>query len=247
MRLIKPDANRRIALEGVAQPVPRPVDIDATQAGFKALRTLRIYRFPEGTHIDGHAEEDEVFIVVLQGTIELHIRTAEGKELPCTLAAPHDSSNPVACAAYLPVHGQYALRACTGADVAYMRATPKGTRPAASFTVDAAASARSPAPALLDVGPHAERLRLRLFRLAGSPAAASRVELSAGGSMPDGALLHVRVQAQGQDQGAGPMLHMDGRRESLKDWDTIVLPAGARVALGGANGADALALLVWAE
>ncbi len=49
----------------------RPVDIDQSQTGFANLRSLRIYRFDAGSVIDGHAEEDEVFVVVMAGSVEL--------------------------------------------------------------------------------------------------------------------------------------------------------------------------------
>jgi len=95
MKLIKPDQDRRIEIPGVPHPVRRPVDIDQSKTGFKNLRTLRIYRFDPGSVIDGHAEEDEVFIIILAGSAELAI-SAEGKEYsPITLsAAPSTQSSP---------------------------------------------------------------------------------------------------------------------------------------------------------
>jgi hypothetical protein len=242
MRLIKSDADRRISLPGVPEPVPRPVDIESAQTGFRLLRTLRVYRFPQGTHIDGHAEEDEVYIAVLSGAIELVIRTAAGDESRYELAAPESSASAVACVAYLPVHGEYQLTARTDADVAYARATPQGARPAASFPIRATTEAPPGSPVLLDLRSHAERLRLQLLRIS-DRARQSRMDLFDGGASADGALLHVRSK----NNGARLAVVADGRREKLHDGDTVAIGAGERAALEGGFGTDVLGMLVWAE
>jgi len=249
MRLIKPDASRRITLPGVSKAVPRPVDIEAAQTHFQLLRTLRIYRFAQGSRIEGHAEEDEVYIAVLAGTIKLVIHGAAGAGHRYELAAPEaSSSSATACVAYLPVHGEYVLTALTDADVAYVRATPHGTRAAASFAIDAAARAsRAPtasrtSPVILDLRSHAERLRLQLLRVSAT-GADSRLDLFGGGASADGALLHVRSK----DNGAQVAVVTNGERENLHDWDTVAIGAGERAALESGSGADVLGLLVWAE
>lgn len=242
MRLIKPDANRRIALPGVAEPVPRPVDIEAAQIGFKLLRTLRIYRFAQGTHIEGHAEEDEVYIAVLAGSIELVIRTAVGTESRYVLAAPDASSSAARCVAYLPVHGEYVLTAQADADVAYARATPRGARPPASFTIDAAPATRTASPVILDLLLHAERLRLQLLRVSGRTVDL-RANLFGGGLGADGALLHVRSSRNG----AQIAVVANGQRETLHDGDTVAIGADERATLESGPGTDVLGLLVWAE
>jgi 5-deoxy-D-glucuronate isomerase len=123
MILIKPDKNRRIEIPGVPAPVERPVDIDQALTGFTSLRTLRIYRFEAASVVEGHAEEDEVFIVLLSGSAELTMsdELASGSaspdpSYPVTLSAPGIASG-VACAAYLPPGGAYKLVAITNAEV----------------------------------------------------------------------------------------------------------------------------------
>ncbi len=71
MKLIKADPNRRVEIAGLPVAPRRPVDIDKSHTGFARLRSLRIYRFDVDSVIDGEAEEDEVLIVVMAGSIEL--------------------------------------------------------------------------------------------------------------------------------------------------------------------------------
>ena len=242
MRLIKPDANRRITLPGVPEPVPRPVDIESAQTGFQLLRTLRIYRFAQGTRIEGHAEDDEVYIAVLAGTIKLVIHAAAGAGYRYELTAPEEASNATACVAYLPAQGEYQLTALTDADVAYVRATPRGARPAASFAIDAAPALRPASPVILDLRLHAERLRLQLLRVSGRTVDL-RANLFGGGLGADGALLHVRSKRNG----AQIAVVANGQRETLHDGDTVAIGADERAALESGPGADVLGLLVWAE
>ncbi|MBV8740679.1 MAG: 5-deoxy-glucuronate isomerase [Sinobacteraceae bacterium] len=242
MRLIRPDARRTISLPGVAQPVPRPVDIDNAQTGFRILRTLRIYRFQPGTQIEGHAEEDEVFIVVLQGEIELEMRAHGSADCRTTLAAPAHAPDGIACAAYLPLRGEYLLTAQTDADVAYARATPKEARPAASFTPDALGDSPAGLRVILDLRSPAERLRVQIIR-APECGGISRAELFEGGVCPGEALLHVRT-----DEAGGPFaVIVNGHRQTLQSWDTVAIGPGERAALDGDPGSNFTALLVWGE
>jgi 5-deoxy-D-glucuronate isomerase len=162
MILLKPDHDRRIEIPGVARPVRRPVDIDRSLTNFSVLRTLRIYRFEKDSVIEGHAEEDEVFIVVLSGSIELTMSVDPlEKGSPVILAAP-DGSGAVACAAYLPRHAAYTLIPQTDADIAYARASPASDRMPKVFSSKPRPDS-SGVHLLLDEKTHAERLLLRLL------------------------------------------------------------------------------------
>ena len=103
----------------------RPVDIDQSQTGFAVLRSMRIYQFRAGSPIDGHAEEDEVFIVVLAGSVQLTMSECETSEssLQSSVSAV-GSAKGDPCVAYLPPNGSYRLTPTTDVEVAYMRVTP---------------------------------------------------------------------------------------------------------------------------
>ncbi|MEP6645406.1 MAG: hypothetical protein ABJA69_12965, partial [Acidobacteriaceae bacterium] len=90
MKLLKADHNRRLEIPGVPNLVRRPVDIDKSQTGFANLRSLRIYRFDADSVINGHAEEDEVFIVGMAGSVELAMSEHDSIEgaRPVTLSTP---------------------------------------------------------------------------------------------------------------------------------------------------------------
>lgn len=238
MKVLKPDFTRRIALPGVPQPVPRPVDIDSALTGFTALRTLRIYRFEAASVIEGHAEEDEVLIIVLEGTIDLTMRAARQPEVDFRLTAPAPGA---ASVAYLPVHGEYRLTARSAADVAYLRATPAGPgRSPAAFDVQAARAADGILGTVLTVGAHAERLRLQIF--AGEAGAAgARCVPCPQGALAGGTLLHLRLA------GAGAAARIEGAVEPLQSWDTVALERGERPVLSVAPGAFVLGVLSWAE
>ena len=163
-RLFKADHARRIELAGVG-PTARPVDIDQAQTGFDALRTLRIYRFEPPATVHGHAEEDEVFIVVLSGEIELQVRSEHwqrsDERFILTAGA---TAAAVACAAYLPPHAGYALTPRSAADVAYVRALPTGARPPAIFSTTPR-EALSGSRVLLEPRSHAQRLRCQIWQI----------------------------------------------------------------------------------
>jgi hypothetical protein len=239
-RLLKADHARRIELEGVG-PAPRPVDIDQEQTGFSALRTLRVYRFDPPAVIRGHAEEDEVFIVVLGGVIDLKIRSAHWSrsDESFNLKAA-DGTDSVVCAAYLPPHAEYALTPRTTADVAYVRALPVGGRSPAVF---AAKTHRDGAgrQLLLDESSHAERLRLKLWRLDTRAAAAALVP--ANRPVADGdALIHVRSTPDHVLTVEAPGL----AGVALDSWDTVAVAAGERPEIRLAPGSSALGLVVTA-
>ena len=124
MRIIKADHHRTLSLAGVPEPVYRPVDVDRTQTGFSVLRSLRIYRFDAGSVIDGHAEEDEVLMVILRGSVQLTMSEHDlGESSPRFSLSAAGSSDRDASAAYLPPNGAYRLVPLSDAEVAYARAT----------------------------------------------------------------------------------------------------------------------------
>ena len=237
-KLFKADHGRRIELEG-AGAAARPVDIDQALTGFAVLRTLRIYHFEPPAVIKGHAEEDEVFIVVLEGEIELQMRSAHwsSSKSRFTLEAA-DNSESVACAAYLPPHAEYSLTPRSGADVAYARALPTQSRAPAVFLTSPHRSNTSPR-LLLDPSVYAERLRLQLWY---AEANENAVDMAPAARSPEisETLIHVRsaptravtVEARG----------LSGM--TLDSWDTIGLSAGERPMLRVAARSSAMSLIV---
>ena len=165
MQLIKADHERRLELPGVPDPVRRPVDIDRSRTAFLNLRSLRIYRFDAQSVIDGHAEEDEVFVVVLAGSVEFSVQEAnsEGEWRHFTLSAVTGSGT-YAFVAYLSPHSAYQLTPQTDADVAYARATPVGGRPSTVFSTSVPTNAGG-ASVLFEETAYAQRLQLRLVQI----------------------------------------------------------------------------------
>jgi hypothetical protein len=217
MKLIKADHNHRLQIPGVPDPVLRPVDIDKAKTGFETLRSLRIYRFDAGSVIDGHAEEDEVMIVLLAGSIELTLidEEAGGSAQTYTLSAVTEKQG-APCAAYLPPLAAYHLVALTDADVAYARATPADGPPYRVFN------------ALEEEVTYPRLLRLRI------------VELGAGSTQPlpatnAEALLHIKTNGVVTVAGA-----------TLASWDTLAIAPGESPVLHVAEGSSALVLIVQA-
>ena len=240
MKILKADHGRLIEISGVRGPVPRPVDIDQSNTGFATLRTLRIYTFAAGALIEGHAEEDEVFLVVLSGTVELTLvpPPGGGAEMVQTLCAPEISgqAGEHACAAYLPPHSGYRLLPATQADVAYARATPSENRPATIFR-SAAVSAGNGAHLLLEQTSHAQHLQLRLLSIDASSAS---VDVPAT-SLPAGCetLLHVRTLPP-----SGGATLLSANPAPLASWDTVVCAPGESPSLAIGIGATASLLVV---
>ena len=244
---IKPDKNRRIDIPGVPAPVERPVDIDQAVTGFTSLRTLRIYRFEAASVIEGHAEEDEVFIVLLSGSAELTMsdELASGSaspdpSYPVTLSAPGIASG-VACAAYLPPGGAYKLVAKTIAEVAYARATPSGSLPPKVFF----SSARRTSPGVtlvLEEVTYAERLRVRLVQINTQQNDAEFVPASELDASSE-ALVHVRTLPP---FGVITMHTAEAGSVVLDSWDTVSIAPGDDPAFHVALGSHVLALIVFA-
>lgn len=229
MKIIQPDHTRRIPIDGVPEPVRRPVDIDQSITGFRHLRTLRIYRFDPGSVIDGHAEEDEVFIVVLAGSIELTV-SGKGAEVGPTLLEAPQAGALGNCAAYLPAGGTYRLVARTEADIAYARATPVGSRAPKIFK-----SLPSP-DSYLDETSYAEKLQLRLIPVGSS-------QESAIVTADSETLIHLKSERE-----TGVLVSIQGSPEiDVKSWHTVALSVPEHCSLRVSSGGIALALIVSAR
>ncbi len=243
MMVIKPDRERRISIAGVLDPVRRPVDIDQSRTGFAALRTLRIYRFDKDSVIEGHAEEDEVYIVVLTGSIELTIDAAAPEHGlgPATLSAPQGLESTL-CVAYLPPGASYRLVAKTQADVAYARATPAGVRLPQWFSCFKQAEAAGVSTLFEDSG-HAERLRMQLLRVDAGDAGVSFSPSQASDAGCE-LLLHLRHVAP-----AASILVRTASRaraERIDSWDTLALSPGEHAVLQFSPCSSALLFAVMA-
>ena len=242
MKVIKADHDRRIAIPGVADPVLRPVDIDPSRTGFASLRSLRIYRFDNGSTIDGHAEEDEVFVVVMAGSIELTVTgDNSGEEPRPTMLSSVSNSNADPCVAYLPPHSAYRLIAKTDADVAYARATPASGNPSAVFT----ARGRMDAPGvtvLLEEETYAQRLRLRVVHINADRDGVDLRPLRESETMCE-ALIHIRTVPTEEVATITSVAHDPIQ---LKSWDTAVVNPEDSPTLYIATNSSALILLVLA-
>lgn len=236
MKLCEADHQRRIALHGVADPVPRPVDIDQSVTGFKDLRSLRIYRFEEGSVIDGDAEEDEVFVVVLAGSVQFTVSGAHPDHFELSAAGAEPAR---ACVAYLPPRHTYRLKSHTGSEVAYARATPDFPREPRAF-------APAPTPAspgvtvVIQEHAHAVRLRLRLLHV-DTRAGQRDVALFDDWPTSDQLIVHVRTEPR---EGVATVYASDGGSAPLRSWDSCALTRGEHAHLHLAADATAVVLIV---
>ena len=241
MLVIRPDATRLIEIPGVPAPVRRPVDVDQAITGFSSLRTLRIYRFDQGSIIEGHAEEDEVYIVVLAGSLELTISTEA--ELACPepaiLCSP-GALREAACAAYLSPGSSYKLIARSETDVAYARATPRSVRKPKIF---------APPEQGAGVGIHllledttcAERLRFRLLHI---DATAAAVLFSPGASKGE-RLIHITSSVREQST---VMREADSQPPApISSEDTVAIAPDDQLVINFAEGSRCLVLIVEAS
>jgi hypothetical protein len=236
MRLIKADHERRLQIPGVPEPVLRPVDIDKSKTGFETLRSLRIYRFDPGSVIDGHAEEDEVMIVLLAGSIELTL-IEEGPNPGAqtfTLSAVGDQQKSP-CAAYLPPLAAYRLVALSAADVAYARATPLEGPPLRVFYANHA-DANQP---LWEELAYPRLLRIRVLQVT----ATSDVILTPVTESEDSyeALLHLTTE------GIVTVTTSKSAPTQVESWDTVALGPAEHPALHVPNGSSARVLVVLAK
>lgn len=121
MLIIRPDFERRIDLPG-AGLCSRPVEIDRSCTHFSNLVSLRVYSFVQGVTIDGDAEDDEVFIVLMRGQAKIMIAKDDNKTDTFSLHCDGGSR-----AVYMSPHASYRLTAGTNCDIAYARVEPLGT------------------------------------------------------------------------------------------------------------------------
>ena len=238
MKRISADHGRTVDISGT--PFPRPVDIDQAQTGFKQLRSLRIYRFAAGSVIDGHAEEDEVLIVVLAGAIQLTLTGSGSAASPQTYvlkAATDPSGSP--CVAYLPPEGQYQLLAKESAEVAYARATPADGPPPTVFYAQAS-PAGGEVSVLLEEFLYPRLLRIRLLEISSEAEPLTVQPLEAEKAASE-SLVHVRTRPEG---GTVTMVDPNAETLSLSSWDTMALASGDKPTLAIAKESSALILIV---
>ena len=243
MEIIKADHHRLLQLAGVPEPVHRPVDIDQAQTGFASLRSLRIYSFNAGVVIDGHAEDDEVLIVVLAGSIELMMseRDLEEGSPRFTLSAVGNSSG-LPCVAYLPPNGAYRLVPKSNAEVAYARAMPSSGRELAVFSGKAVSDDRGDIVLFEEVA-YAQRLRLRVVRLNVDDESLVVTPIEPSESSHE-ALVHVRTEPP---QGAVSITAGSREHVPVESWDTASVMPGGRPTVHVAAGSSALLLIVLAS
>lgn len=243
MQRIKADHHRVLTLAGVPDPVHRPVDIDQSQTAFASLRSLRIYRFNAGSVIDGHAEEDEVLIVVLAGSVQLTMseRDLEEGSSRFTLSEVGDPQGHP-CVAYLPPNGAYQLIPRSDAEVAYARATPStGRSPAVFFAKVRSDDAGD--DVLFEETTYPQRLRLQVVQLNATQDsfAITPVERSESGCE---AFVHVKTASA---HGAVTIWETGKEPVALESWDTVSVMPGERPTLRVASAASALLLIVLAS
>ena len=240
MKLIKADHDGRVAIPGVPGPVRRPVNIDRTQTGFANLRSLRVYRFDAASIIDGHAEEDEVFVIVLSGSIEFTVSGDEsgGPQQTFTLSTPNEFDG-APCVAYLPPLAAYRLIPKTEADVAYARATPASGPPSKAFTASGSVNGGG-VTLLLEEQTYAQRLRLRLLYV---NAAEDDVDFRPTEELEptSEALVHVRSILR---EAAIRISGGDGDSLAVGSWDTAAIAPGDGPTLHVPKGSLALILVV---
>ena len=241
MKLIKADHDRRLVIPGVPGEAKRPVDIDVSVTGFKVLRTLRIYQFDAQAVVDGHAEEDEVYVVVLSGSIDLKISEdgSEGAMLSYHLDADTEADSD-GFVAYLPPRSAYRLTPLTATDVAYARAMPLGRRAPAVFRATRTAGAG--VCLLLDEQAHASQFRLHAVQVHAQQKECL-VPLRIADAVGEG-LAHVRGTPPDD---AARLLRAGAEPVPLRSWDTVALDPGDGPVLEVAKGALVSVFTVFAK
>lgn len=214
MLITHPDFTRRIDLQG-AGPCPRPINVDGASTSFTRLVALRVYTFAQGLTIDGEAEEDEVFIVVMHGLADITI--SQDGYAADTVALRRDGGSR---AVYMPPHAAYRLIAVTDCDIAYARAQPIGFAFAA--TREFALHDRR-----LDVVGHATGMDLTLIAI-GTGDAPALADAGHGAER----FLHVRAAGA-----INPAITVALGAERLTDWDAAALSESDMPALAVDAGA----------
>lgn len=204
MLIVRPDFERHIDLPG-AGPCRRPVDVDRSRTGFSDLVSLRVYSFAAGVRIDGEAEGDEVFIVLMRGAADIAISQNGGRVGAFSLRREGGSR-----VAYMSPHASYRLTAVADCDIAYARAEP---------LVAELPEVRGFAPVgnRLDVTGHATGMKLALSTVR----AGEEFGLAKDARAPE-RFVHIRADDEMTATIAG---------ERLGDWDSAVLGDGERALL----------------
>lgn len=243
MKVIVADHDRRYDLPGLPGSARRPVDVDASNTSFTSLRSFRVYRFQAGSVVDGHAEQDEVFVVVTAGSVEIKIGAegcAEDAWTAHTLVAPTGNST-LPFVAYLPPQSMYVMTPQTTADVAYARATPIQRREAAVFSANATAESAG-VTTLLRQHTHAERLRLTVTKLR-----ADNDGMAIDLSDPADTTVDVLVHLQGSlSERVGTVRNQHGASLDVHSWQTLAFEPAERATLQTAPGVECLMLTVHA-
>lgn len=210
MLILRPDFDRRIDLPGTG-PCSRPVDIDRSQTGFARLVSLRVYSFAQGLVIDGEAEGDEVFIVLMRGQAGIAV-SVDGGEVGAFSLDRNGGSRAV----YLPPHAAYRLTATADCDIAYARVDPLAADLPAPRDF-------APAGNRLDIIGHATGMDLVLATLGAGEQLAAAEDADARER-----LIHLRAAGEMTASIAG---------EPLSDWDSVALDEGQNSLLEVATGA----------
>ncbi len=242
MRLISADHSRLIRLDGVPDPVPRPVDLDRDQTGFTTLRSLRLYCFESGMVIDGHAEDDEVLMVVLTGSVRLTLAENEiSEDSPELFLSAAGASGEHAHAAYLPPGGAYRLIPQAKAEVAYARATPSAKKPPALLPAYTGHADANPLRVWEELE-YAQRLRVRRLQMLAADQDQTIDPLKSSESACE-ALIHVRTVPE---RGAAALHSADGQIIPLASWDTVVVKPGESAQMRLQAGSSAEIFVVFA-
>ena len=200
MLVVAPDFARRIDLPG-AGPCPRPVDIDRSKAALERLVSLRVYSFASGVEIDGEAEGDEVFIVLMRGAADFAVDHG-GARADFALRINGER------AIYMPPHASYHLRAVEDCDIAYARCDPVGEgRAVRGFSAEGGR---------VSVADHAGGMELALQTLS----VGRHPLVAANGGSPE-RFVHVRSN--------GGTIRLGGER--LGDWSSAILSDGERTVM----------------
>ena len=243
MRLIKSDHLRKLQLAGVPEPVARPVDIDQSQTGFTVLRSLRIYCFNAGSVIDGHAEEDEVMIVILAGSVQLTMSQHEVEDgSPQFNLSAVGNSNGNPCVAYLPPNGAYQLLPLTNVEVGYARATTSEAHEPRVFFADMPTENASER-LLFEEESYAMRLRLRIVQVKASENIVTVMPLKESETTCE-ALVHVRTEPEYGVMTVSPE-HLQPL--AVESWNTVCVLPGETPALHIVPASTALLLVVSAS
>ena len=219
------------------------MDVDQATTSFHTLRTLRVYRFEENSVIEGHAEEDEVYLVLLSGSVDLIVRVSDDAEaaLSAELAAPSNLEI-VESAVYLPPGSSYRLFATSEASVAYGRAASTSSRKPRTFETRLITKT-SETDIVLESGDYAESLRFRVALISVRGARTSFSPFEAAESSME-KLLHVT----GATIAGGPLACVTTPTESLQlsSGDTVASTPGESPTLAFAEGSVGLTLMLMA-